>query len=161
MPRFAAMCRVLGLLIGLLVCGVVAFLTAQTSTASAAGSPTGTPGPGAMTEYTVTNPNSFTLNVEHVITNTVGFNDTFWTQIPPNSSVTYDLRDMTQVPDPFQGTLTLYADHPFTAQVTGYDYLPSTGTPSPTPTVGAGIQAPTGNPTPQIWIPFVTKPPAS
>ena len=152
--------RSIFLLIGFILCGIGVLLAFHIPTASANDLPPGTPGPGAMTVYTVTNPNSFALNVEQVITNTVGFNDTFWTQIPPNASVTYHLRDNSQVSDPFQGTLSLYADHPFTAQVTGYDNLPPTGTPSPTATVGAGVQVPTGSMSARVWIPYAAKPSA-
>ena len=149
--------RSLILLIGLSVCGVIALFAGQRPAAFAAGLPPGTPGPGAMTVYTVTNPNSFSLNVEQVITNTMGFNATFWTQIPANSSVTYHLRDISQVPDPFQGTLSLYASQPFTAQVTGYDILSPTATPTATPTVGAGVQAPGSALNQRIWVPYVPK----
>jgi len=81
-----------------------------------------TPGPGAMTVYSITNPNSVTLSVQQVVSDSNGFNYTFWSQIPAGSAVTYHIRDIPQIPSPFQGTLMLYASQPFTAQIVGYDY---------------------------------------
>jgi hypothetical protein len=107
-----------------------------------------------------------TLNVEAVFTNTTGFNYTFWSQVSANSTSTYHTSTMPQIPSPFTGTLTLYADNPFTAAVTGYDY-PGSVTPTPTgatstPTASAttlatatttasptptGVRSPTATPT--------------
>lgn len=94
-----------------------------------------TPGPGAMTVYSITNPNSATLNVQQVISDSNGFSYTLWSDIPAGSTITYHLRDIPQIPSPFQGTLTLYASQPFTAQIVGYDY--------PIPL------------TPRVWLPVV------
>lgn len=76
-----------------------------------------------MTIYAVTNPNSTTINVEHVFSNSSGFQYTFWSPVPPNTTTTYRVATMPQIPAPFNGTVTLYADAPFTARVTGYDNL--------------------------------------
>lgn len=113
------------------------------------------PSPGAMTVYSVTNSNGTTLSVEHVIMDPSGFNFSFWSQIPPGATVTYHLRDIAQVPSPFQGTMTLYASQPFVAQIVGYDYPASTtstptSTPAP-PRPNTGLQA-------RVWIPFVVNP---
>ncbi len=108
--------------------------SARPALALTAGAPT--PGPGAMTVYSIANPNSVTLNVQQVVSDSNGFNYTFWSQIPAGSTVTYHLRDIPQIPSPFQGTLTLYASQPFTAQIVGYDYAISL--------------------TPRVWLPVVT-----
>ncbi|MHB1131374.1 MAG: hypothetical protein ACYC4L_03200 [Chloroflexota bacterium] len=81
-----------------------------------------TPGPRAMTVYSVTNPNSAALDVLHVITDPVGFRHTFSARVPPGATVEFHLRDVVAVPSPFNGTLTLHADKPFTAAVIAYDY---------------------------------------
>jgi len=100
---------------------------------SAAGSPTPVPGaplpkpgPGvansnSMTIYTVTNPNSFVLTVNHNFTNSSGFQYSFSSQIPANRTVTYHVSNIPQIPTPFQGAVTLSASSPFTAQIVGYD----------------------------------------
>src|SRR5262245_54108043 len=94
----------------------------QSDLASALPIGASTPGPGAMTVYAVTNPNTVAINVEHVFAGASGFQYVFWTRILPNSTATYHVRDLPQVRSPFQGTLSLYADMSFSAQVTGYDY---------------------------------------
>src|SRR5579875_2061057 len=100
-----------------------------------------TPGPGAMSIYAVTNPNTTTLNLQHVISDASGFAYTFTSQIPAGATVEYHVRDIPQVPSPFQGSVTLYGDQPFTAQIVGYDYpgptITATATRISTPTVTA------------------------
>lgn len=91
-----------------------------------------TPLPGSMTIYTVSNPNTTTINVENVISNSDGFRYTFWSQVPPNGAIVLHLRDIAQIPTPFNGQIQLFADQPFTAQVTGFDY-PTSTTPTATP----------------------------
>lgn len=81
-----------------------------------------TPGPGAMTVYTVSNPNSSTLGVTHVFSNSSGFSYTFWSQVPGHSTATYHLSSIPQVPSPFTGSVVLSASLPFTAWIVGYDY---------------------------------------
>jgi hypothetical protein len=108
--------------------------------AGAASMLTPTPGPQAMTVYAITNPGSVTLSVEQVFTETAGFNYSYWSQVPANSTVTYHVSQVAQIPSNFNGTVTLYAASPFTAQITGYDYP---GTPTPTP--GPGV-SPTPSP---------------
>ncbi len=122
-----------------------------------------TPGPGAQTIYTVTNSNPLTLYVQHTFSDSNGFFFTFQSQIAPGSVGTYHLSAMPQIPSPFQGSMVLYGNSPFTAQIVGYDYAstvtptrrPSstrtpistaTRTPSATPTT-TGTRAPTGTPT--------------
>lgn len=127
-----------------------------------------TPGPGAMTIYAVTNSNTTTLNLQHTVTDGSGFQYTFASQIPPQTTVQYHVRDIPQIPSPFQGSVSLRGDVPFTAQIVGYDY-PATGTPTvtaiptktptktPTPgtTPSVGV---TGTPTPTPSV--VTDPPS-
>lgn len=93
-------------------------------------------GASGMTVYRVTNPNAVPLDVEHVISDSNGFRYSFWGQIPAGQAVDYRLRDMPQVPSPFQGAVTLSANLPFTAQIVGADpaATPGTATPSPSPT---------------------------
>jgi hypothetical protein len=103
-----------------------------------------TPGPGAMTIYAVTNQSTVTLNLQHIFSDSSGFYYSFTSQIPPSSTVEYHVKDMPQVPSPFQGSLTLRGDQSFTAQIVGYDY------PSVTPTATASTAAtviPTVTPT--------------
>ena len=97
-----------------------------------------TPGPGAMTIYSVTNPNSTPVNVQHVISDGSGFNYSFWSQVPAGGTAVYHLESIPQIPSPFQGTLNLYGNQPFAAQIVGYDY-------------------PTGSLQPRVWLPVVTK----
>ncbi len=122
---------------------VIALLFMRSSTpASAAPLAAPTPGPGAMTDYTVTNSNSVTITVENVFTNTTGFSYVFWSTIPANSTANFYLSQISQIPSPFTGTLNLYSNQPFTAQVTGYDYPGSpTVTPTATPTSNASPTA--------------------
>ncbi|MBX6771944.1 MAG: hypothetical protein IRY83_09480, partial [Chloroflexi bacterium] len=94
-----------------------------------------TPGPGAMTIYAVTNQSTVTLNLQHIFSDSSGFYYSFTSQIPPSSTVEYHVKDMPQVPSPFQGSLTLRGDQNFTAQIVGYDY------PSVTPTATASTVA--------------------
>jgi|GEM_PF-3157144 len=118
-----------------------------------------------MTIYSVANPNSSPLNVEHCFSDSAGFEYSFWSQIPAKSNATYHVSTMSQIPSPFNGTVTLYADAPFTAQIVGYDNVTPTATstatpiPTPSPTI-----TPTPRPTPrvgngpgpyQVWIPYV------
>ena len=90
--------------------------TANASTASATANTT-----GPMTVYMVINPNDAPLNVQHVIAGPGSFSFSFWTTIPPHASATYHLRDIPQIPSPFQGTLRVYGNRPFSAQLVGYD----------------------------------------
>ncbi|MCL4541083.1 MAG: malectin domain-containing carbohydrate-binding protein [Chloroflexi bacterium] len=101
-----------------------------------------TPGPGAMTVYAVTNPNSASIAVHHVITDTASFRHEFTSTVAANSTVDYHVRDMASVPNPFVGAMTLDSDMPFTADVAGYDY-PGSPTAPPTST-------PTGTVTPNV-----------
>jgi hypothetical protein len=98
-----------------------------------------------MTVYTVTNLSGAVLNVEHVFANDSGFSYSFWSQVPAGGSATYHVRDISQVPRSFQGTLNLYADQPFSVQIVGYDY-PSSGNNSQFGSVG-----------PRAWLPVVTR----
>ncbi|HEX5414446.1 MAG TPA: hypothetical protein VFZ25_02195 [Chloroflexota bacterium] len=109
----------------------IAPLVRSTATATSVLAPTPAPSPSpsaavtvpnGMTVYSVANPGQEPLRVEHVITNASGFRYAFWSDVPPRGTGVYHLRDMTPVPHPFQGTLTLYANQPFTAQLVGYDY---------------------------------------
>ena len=75
-----------------------------------------------MTVYTVTNPNSFEIEVGHEIVNASGFSYRFQSRIPPNGAAIYHLQDLPQVPSPFQGSVMLTSDNPFDAKVVGYDY---------------------------------------
>ncbi len=85
-----------------------------------------------MTVYRVANSNSVDLDIQHVIANASGFSYTFRSRVPANSVTTYHLRDIAQVPSPFQGSVTLSADLPFAAEIVGYDY-PGAVTPTPGP----------------------------
>jgi hypothetical protein len=118
------------LVAALLLLAVVAALARGSGVADAAPVTLATPGPGAVTVYSVTNPNATALNVQHVFSNASGLSYSFWSQVPAGATATVDLSAIPQVPSPFNGTVTLYADQPFTARVTGYD--------DPTPTSTAG-----------------------
>lgn len=81
-----------------------------------------TPGQGAMSIYEIENPNSTPLTVTANITNGLGV-DYYETQIVNSCSInTFNLRDISGVPSPFAGAMTLKADSPFSATVVGYDY---------------------------------------
>lgn len=100
-----------------------------------------TPGPRAKTVYQVDNPNAEPLVTTHDITNlelTPVF--TFVDTVPANSSTQYHVRDMPQIPEPFEGEVAITSDQPFTAEVVGYDY-PPTDTPTPTNTATATATA--------------------
>ncbi len=103
-----------------------------------------TPGPGAQTIYSVTNPYTFTLTVQHVFTTTLGFRYSFWDDVPPLATSTYHVSAMPQIPSPFRGAVTLYASLPFLTQIVGYDY------PSTTPTVCPSSCTPTRTATPAL-----------
>lgn len=74
-----------------------------------------------MTVYAVTNPQAVDLTVEHVISDASGFTHRFWSQVPAGGTVEYHLRDMPEVPSPFDGSVTLSAELPFTAAIVGSD----------------------------------------
>ena len=78
-----------------------------------------------MTVYAVTNPGSNEITVRHVITNAAGFRHQFDSKVPPNSTARFRLRDMPQVPSPFNGALVLSADRPFIATVVDFDIDPT------------------------------------
>jgi hypothetical protein len=80
-----------------------------------------TPPVRLMTVYTVTNPQAVDLTVEHVISDASGFQHRFWSQVPAGGTVDYHLRDMPEVPSPFDGSVTLAAELPFTATIAGGD----------------------------------------
>lgn len=151
--------------------------------ASASPALSATPGPGAMSVYTITNPNAAPLNVQEGFTNSSGFSYTAWIQVSAQSSATIHVRDISQIPSPFIGQVSLHGDAPFTAQITGYDYPPTpTSTPPPstrtpgatstplqsTPTPGAGatpsptataapLIRPNPQPSPRAYLPVVTR----
>src|SRR5262249_54989498 len=66
--------------------------------ASAPAPAVATPGAGAMTVYSVTNPNAVTLNVLHAFSNGSGFAYSFWGQVAPGSTATYHVAAMAQIP---------------------------------------------------------------
>ena len=117
-----------------------------------------TPNPGAMTVYSVSNANSVDINVQNVFTDTSGFNFSFWGSVPANSTVVYHVSQMPQVPSPFNGSLNLFSNQPFTAEVVSYDYPGSptatattTSTATSTPTLTNGTTAtPTPSATPTL-----------
>ena len=76
---------------------------------------------GPMTVYIVINPNDVPLNVQNVIAGPGTFNYSFWQTIPPYGSAINHLRDIPQIPTPFQGTLRVYANRPFSAKIVGFD----------------------------------------
>jgi hypothetical protein len=116
-----------GILVGLVVVGLASVATPAFGGVLAAP----TPSAGAMTIYSVTNPNATDLLVEHVFTNTAGFYHSFTSTVLAGRTAEYHVRDVAAIPSPFEGSLTLNADQPFTAEVVGYDYP---GGPSPTAT---------------------------
>ncbi|HEX5414447.1 MAG TPA: hypothetical protein VFZ25_02200 [Chloroflexota bacterium] len=117
---------------------VVVFATSANGAPPAvvATSPAPASGSVAMTVYAITNPNQTPLNVQQVFADSSGFNYTFSSTIPSGGTTTYHVRDIPQIPSPFQGTLTIYASQTFTAQIVGYDYPPG------------GSH--------QVWLPIVT-----
>lgn|GEM_PF-4498214 len=96
--------------------------------------PVPTPGPGAMTVYAVSNPDSATLNLKQVFTNSSGFSYSFSDQVAPGATKTYHVSDIDQIPSPFRGSVTISGNHAFTARIVGYDYPKSPRGRSPTPT---------------------------
>ncbi len=113
-----------------------------------------TPGTGAATVYEVVNPNTQTITVYHVITNTAAFLYAFTSTIPSSSALTVRLRDLAAVPASFEGSMTLTSTMPFTASIVGYDYPPTpTPTATPMPTV---TPIPTATPV-SVFIPQVVK----
>lgn len=93
------------------------------------------PAPGAMTVYAITNSNDTDILVHHVITDSSGFRFEFSSTVPAGTTATYHLRDMPLVPSPFRGALTLWSNHPYVAEVVGYDYPPTPSVSVPTATV--------------------------
>lgn len=91
-------------------------------TPSVAGKVTPSARPGAMTVYAVTNNNPVDLDVEHVITSPSGFKHSFWSRVPAGKTVRFHLKDIPEIPSPFEGSLTLNADKPISAEIVGYDY---------------------------------------
>ena len=91
-----------------------------------------TPPAGAATIYRVTNANATALDVLHTISDPFGFRHSFWTLVPAGGDVTIHLRDIPEVPSPFQGEVQLAAALPFAAELIGYD-LAETPTPGPSP----------------------------
>ena len=93
-----------------------------------------TPSPGAMTVYQVSNPNASALLTTHTFINAIStpvyvMNST----VPAVSTAVYHVRDMPQIVSPFNGSVRIEADMPFSAEVVDYDY-PPTSTPTPTRT---------------------------
>ncbi|MCL5962194.1 MAG: hypothetical protein M1358_23250 [Chloroflexi bacterium] len=134
-----------------------------------------TPGPGAMTVYSVTNPNPTDIVVHHIITNTNSFYYDYYTTVPASTTVQYRFGDIAGVPSPFTGSMTLQSDQPFTADVVGYDYTTPTNTPTvtrtptatatrtPTPTrtsTPTATRTPTPTPT-GTWVPPATSTPSA
>lgn len=94
----------------------------------------GTPSPGAMSVYQVSNPNASALITTHTFINaqtTPVY--TMVNSVPAVSTAVYHVRDIPQVVSPFNGNVRIEADMPFSAEVVDYDY-PSTNTPTVTPT---------------------------
>lgn len=127
------LCGVVGIVILVLTLGFLEGERAQP--VHAATFATLTPGPGAMSIYEVTNPNANTLTVQQTFNGPNGFTYSLWSQVPPNSSRTIHVSNIPQIPSPFNGTVQITADGPFTAQIIGYDYPPSSVTATPTTTV--------------------------
>jgi hypothetical protein len=110
----------------------------------AAAIPTPT-GAGAASIYTITNPNIGAILVRHVFTQTGdGTTFAFTAAVAGSTTVTYHVIDMPEIPSPWNGTVTLECDQPFTAEIIGFDYP---ATPTATPTVTA---LPTVPPTPTM-----------
>jgi hypothetical protein len=99
-----------------------------------------TPRLGAMTIYSVTNLSTVNANVQHVFQDSTGVTTyEFTDQLPPAALRLYHVRDMPQIPSPFEGKLRLISDQPITALIVDYDY-PSAATPaSPTATSTATL----------------------
>ena len=77
--------------------------------------------PAGMSVYRVTNANSGVLSIQHDFTDGKGFTYSFRSQVPPGAYEEYHLRDMPQIPSPFEGTVFLAADLPFAAEIAYYD----------------------------------------
>lgn len=88
----------------------------------AAGPATGAPIRNSATKYAVVNGNATAITVQHTITNTLGFNYTFWATVPASSTMQYRLTDMPQVPSPFNGILNLESEMFFQAHIVGYEW---------------------------------------
>ena len=128
--------RILGLTLLTAVLLAVSQIAGGTPAAAATWLPAAapTPGPGAMSIYTVTNGNASPVSIQHSFVNKSGVTIyAFTSSVPAQATSEYHVRDITQVPSPFDGSVTLSGSLQFTAQVVGYDY-PSAG---PTPTATA------------------------
>ena len=113
----------IALLIALLLVG--SRLTGGTARAMATWLPSvaPTPGPGAMSIYSLGNGTASPISVRHDFVDKNGSTlYTFTASVPARGTAEYHVRDMTGLPSPFDGWVNLSADVQFTAQVTGYDY---------------------------------------
>jgi hypothetical protein len=120
---------------------------------------------GSMTVYAVTNPNIAALDLKHTFTDGFGFEYIMWTLLPAGTMREFHLRDLPQIPSPFQGYVNLEAPETFIAKVTGYDQLVDTPTPeftvtpvsTPTPTMTPTVtptMTPAVTPTPSL-LPYM------
>jgi hypothetical protein len=149
---------------------VVGFLTAGTAT-NAAPLMAPTPLPGAITVYRVTNPGLVAVEVTHTIRDQADSLVYQFTDSVAPGAWDYHVAGWEQVPSPFEGSVTLDADSPFTAEVVDYDYPPTatptatftltpTSTPTETPTLTVTVtpsQTPTATPIPhwQVVLPLI------
>jgi hypothetical protein len=130
--------------IGTLLC-ILALAFAAQSIISNVSAAAPTPSPGAMTIYQISHSNPVPLSLQQAFyrdgnaTPVYQFSDT----IPISTTKQYHVNSMAQIVSPFSGTLIISAPLPFTAEVIGYDY-PPTSTPTITPTRTA---SPTASPT--------------
>ena len=116
-----------------------------------------TPSPGAMTIYQVSNPNASELETTHTFINALSTPVYTMNQsVPAVSTAVYHVRDIPQVVSPFNGSVRIEADMPFSAEVVDYDYPPTntpTNTPTRTPTVTPTLtRTPTPTPTHVVII---------
>jgi hypothetical protein len=120
-----------------------------------------TPPPGGMTVYRVTNGNAEAIDVLHTVSDPFGFRHSFWTLVPAGGDVTIHLRDVPEVPSPFQGDVQLTAAQPFVAEVLGFDLqeTPTPGIDTPTPTITSSPVV--ASPTPVLTATLTSSPVAT
>ena len=118
--------------------------------------PMPTPAAGAMTVYSVINVDALPLDALHTFRDAQGVVVyQFQAAVPADTQNQYHVRDMAQIPSPFQGEVAISADRAFSAFVVGYDYPDAEGTPivteTPTP-----VPSLTPSPTPVPATPTPT-----
>ena len=82
-----------------------------------------TPLPGAMSVYQITNPNAFPVIFTQEFRDQSGaLTFSMTDSLAGNETKVYHVRDISQIPSPWQGGLDITATQPFTGDITDFDY---------------------------------------